>query len=426
MDRLTKLAATLYPRWWRERYGEEFAALLEDARPGFGGTLDVAKSAIGVRFASPPSKRVLWATVALGLAGSVTAVLAVRPQYSSVATVSPEPAGVPSLAAQTQRIYSRTGRSMMIREFDLYQDERRKMPTDDVLELFRSNLHVAQTASGEARIEFIYTDPSVASIVVRSIVAKFDQPAALTNTPTDPYLLGRLRAGFTGLVTGTSLMLLGVLLTRATRKAPLRVFAACAAVGIAAAVVGLTLPSTVTSTALLRSPGLEETANEAQIASRGAAALATLSDEAIKAAIAHFQLYPRLSPEEALEEARRNLRVAPERVGTSITETVEFTYRDFPLLESRFPYVADYGRYESSQFAEWAANRLIEADQRLHGVSGAFEVLDQASRPIGLLRYRIVAVVLGPALGIVGGGILALIAYVRRRPIYHPPQLREA
>ena len=36
MNNLTKFASKLYPRWWHERYGDEFTALLEDARPGLG------------------------------------------------------------------------------------------------------------------------------------------------------------------------------------------------------------------------------------------------------------------------------------------------------------------------------------------------------------------------------------------------------
>jgi len=53
--RLTKWAARLYPRWWRERYGEEFAALLEDARPGFFGVLDVARGAMTMQMTTWPA-----------------------------------------------------------------------------------------------------------------------------------------------------------------------------------------------------------------------------------------------------------------------------------------------------------------------------------------------------------------------------------
>lgn len=41
MKRLIRLAARLYPRRWRDRYGEEFEALLDDVRPGGRIAFDV-------------------------------------------------------------------------------------------------------------------------------------------------------------------------------------------------------------------------------------------------------------------------------------------------------------------------------------------------------------------------------------------------
>ena len=49
MKTLQRLATKLYPRPWRERYGEELAALIEDARPGLAGTLDLVKGAVMMR-----------------------------------------------------------------------------------------------------------------------------------------------------------------------------------------------------------------------------------------------------------------------------------------------------------------------------------------------------------------------------------------
>jgi hypothetical protein len=37
MRRLLRLAAWLYPPAWRDRYGAEFEALLDDAGPGLAG-----------------------------------------------------------------------------------------------------------------------------------------------------------------------------------------------------------------------------------------------------------------------------------------------------------------------------------------------------------------------------------------------------
>lgn len=85
--RLTKWAARLYPRWWRARYGEEFAALLEDARPGVFGALDVAKGALAMRVSTWSAKRFIWAGTVLGFAVGVvftTAEILGSPKVSMV------------------------------------------------------------------------------------------------------------------------------------------------------------------------------------------------------------------------------------------------------------------------------------------------------------------------------------------------------
>jgi hypothetical protein len=46
MRRWILLAANLYPRAWRERYGEEFQALLEDVNPGWRELADVMGGAL--------------------------------------------------------------------------------------------------------------------------------------------------------------------------------------------------------------------------------------------------------------------------------------------------------------------------------------------------------------------------------------------
>ena len=45
-----RAAAWLYPKRWRERYGDEFAALIEDSRPDFRSFVDVLKGAVKMQF----------------------------------------------------------------------------------------------------------------------------------------------------------------------------------------------------------------------------------------------------------------------------------------------------------------------------------------------------------------------------------------
>ena len=48
MKRLIRFLARLYPTRWRERYGEEFDALLEDSLPRWRDAWDVARLGVGL------------------------------------------------------------------------------------------------------------------------------------------------------------------------------------------------------------------------------------------------------------------------------------------------------------------------------------------------------------------------------------------
>lgn len=59
MKRLALWLARLYPRRWRERYGEEFDALIEDADLSFRDLFDIAISVLEVEMKTTPSARLV-------------------------------------------------------------------------------------------------------------------------------------------------------------------------------------------------------------------------------------------------------------------------------------------------------------------------------------------------------------------------------
>lgn len=59
MKRLALWFARLYPRRWRERYGEEFDALIEDADLSFRDLFDIAISVLEVEMKTTPSPRLV-------------------------------------------------------------------------------------------------------------------------------------------------------------------------------------------------------------------------------------------------------------------------------------------------------------------------------------------------------------------------------
>lgn len=80
MRALIRLAARLYPRAWRERYGAEFDALLEDMSPSLGDVCDVVRDALRARVSSPVDAGIGFAPVA---GSSVTARLPVALSLSA-------------------------------------------------------------------------------------------------------------------------------------------------------------------------------------------------------------------------------------------------------------------------------------------------------------------------------------------------------
>ena len=74
MRRWIAWAALLYPRSWRERYGDEFDALVEDAAADWRQLLNVTRSAITMQVSDHIGE--LKLAGALMLAGALLAIVA--------------------------------------------------------------------------------------------------------------------------------------------------------------------------------------------------------------------------------------------------------------------------------------------------------------------------------------------------------------
>jgi len=185
MDRLTKLASNLYPRWWRDRYGDEFAALIEDARPGLGGTWDVLRGALAMQFTTFSAKRILLVGAAAGLLVGFAAAFAFTPQYASHAVVRVSPgednrAIADSINQLSQEVLKRAALVEMIDRMDLYRNERSTTPMEDIIENFRKNIRITAVPVFEKRgrvtafdLAFIYPDSKVAQLAVDNLIHRF-------------------------------------------------------------------------------------------------------------------------------------------------------------------------------------------------------------------------------------------------------------
>jgi uncharacterized protein involved in exopolysaccharide biosynthesis len=188
----------LYPASWRERYGEEFQALLEDSAPSFSAVLDLMKGAMKMHLTVPSfPKLALLLSVAGMLAGWGVSFL-VTPTWISQATLQITPKQVSDGITQTtinqqlserigqmqQEILSRISLSRIITDprLDLYQDERASQPLEDVIQTMRTqDIHITiASLPGERRasaftISFAYRDRTKAHDTVQALITRFQE-----------------------------------------------------------------------------------------------------------------------------------------------------------------------------------------------------------------------------------------------------------
>ncbi len=210
MKRWIQLIAALYPRSWREEFGEEFDALLDDVKPSWRVFANVFGGAITMQMTEGTNwQKVVIAMACLGALIGVGASFTVPPNYASSAVMSvtpqPDPAQNTSTEALRQRaaervttmeanILSRTSLSLLIQDprLGLYREELKLTPLDDVIDKMRSNIRIQVRPSTEGglapiafSITFSYPDQTKAQAVVNELTRKFTDENANRNRMTE-------------------------------------------------------------------------------------------------------------------------------------------------------------------------------------------------------------------------------------------------
>lgn len=276
------LSAKLYPRPWRERYGPEFDALMEDVEPDWCELVNVLGGALKMQMRTETAYLKLAAVMA-GIGGIVALGVSLRipERYTSSAVlqVTTQGSNEPDkdrIEVIEQEILSRSSLAEMIQRpsFDLYRGERTRVPMEDVIQQMRRDIQMVQTG-GVVNIAFTYPDREVARRVVGELAAKLtetnqsvnrnrqwawrnlwqeDAPAGMAIAVVAPASDGRgmghaerpwlLAAG----------VLLGALLAAVWRwpRVAWRLAAFAAAGSIVAGAISYLIPSRYTSTAEMR------------------------------------------------------------------------------------------------------------------------------------------------------------------------------
>jgi len=267
MRRWLKAATRLYPRAWRNRYGAEFDALLDDVQPRW---LDVADVLIGALIMRVKEMREFWkVAAAIAVTSCVTAIgswFFAPQEYQSEAVLHVTETQAPpfpitdEVAYRWQTVTSRSNLAGIIQRSDinLYPDMRHRFPFEEIIEHMRRNISIRTLQNRDIAITFLYPDPGKAQLVVDALTDKLRNTGfshglvlvKLASLPKSPSRSERWMIALMALGGGLAAGILMMLLQR--RRRWTIGFVACGLTGaVAGGGASFLLPAWYTSTSLL-------------------------------------------------------------------------------------------------------------------------------------------------------------------------------
>jgi hypothetical protein len=201
------LAARLYPRRWRKRYGAELHALIDDVSPGWLQLCDVMRGGMlmRIRTTNPAALAVALGVVGAGLAG--IGALAAPARFESRGRITATAAGPTDPATVDEALHAVI--------------ERAAASAFGSGAVPRAQIAVTRTAASEIQVAYTDSDPRRAremtgQLMTHAIMAnltlaeqaganpssllrmKITTPPDLPQAPSRPYLLWLMVAGFGG------------------------------------------------------------------------------------------------------------------------------------------------------------------------------------------------------------------------------------
>jgi hypothetical protein len=210
MKRAMKLLARMYPSSWRERYGAEFDALLEDAKPSAWDAIDLLWGALKMQLTTWPPARMIVGFSILGALASVAISFALPVQYVArervLVTPADESASVAANRLVQQSAFDRQSLASIIQECRLYPRERGRLSQDALIDIMARNIHVIAAPfpsslygnTANLDVQFDYQDPDVAKRVSERLIGLLmernvhAEKSNLTLCVPDPPIVARL------------------------------------------------------------------------------------------------------------------------------------------------------------------------------------------------------------------------------------------
>jgi capsular polysaccharide biosynthesis protein len=190
MKRIARWVIRLYPAAWRARYGDEMEALLADSGADAKTVADLLTGGIRMRFSRGSFLKFALAMSVAGMLVGLGGSYLLTPEYMSHATLEMRAVQIDGSANQMtemiqreqQQVESRTKLAAIIKDprLDLYSNERRSTPLEDVIDQMRANIRVSYMAlpgrhASAFNIAFSYADKLKAQQTVNALMNAFEE-----------------------------------------------------------------------------------------------------------------------------------------------------------------------------------------------------------------------------------------------------------
>ena len=230
MKRVLQLLVRLYPAWWRDRYGGEMEALLEDS--GSHDVWDLFCAAMEMQIKTWSFGRIVTACGIAGLlvAGTISFLFVPYPYRSTAVLKSGGDRSPDDWNALASAAFTSQTLSDIIRQEHLYADA----PAETAIDRMRRGIRVRPTAPNLMQVSFGYEDPLRAQRVSQDLAGRIVTanliPSANPNrqliqlvaapTQAERQIEGKVRTAFTALGLPVGLLLGAILAFILRRRAP--------------------------------------------------------------------------------------------------------------------------------------------------------------------------------------------------------------
>ena len=191
MKRILRFVVRVYPRRWKERYGAEFDALLEEATPCARDVFDVLCGGLAMQMTRWGRGRIM---LTYGLAGIIIGCMLsflIPGHYVSTTrlTVTPAETGSTPFAPYSMNdfahhVFDRETLASIIQRYHLYGWESGRTSIDDEIVEMRKNIRISPIAEGASAgtqkalafsVQFDYSDAGVARQVNEDLIFRLLQ-----------------------------------------------------------------------------------------------------------------------------------------------------------------------------------------------------------------------------------------------------------